>query len=125
MTKAFIYLNSDLLNIVEGSNVKFIRNTLTYEISNSDGKILAVVPTNHSIIFVESPEKNQITGDSYFVDDSGNKVDIFGNQKQEDIYSAVRLELIKRGFSEDKLLNNRGLVGATIEETMDIINKTK
>lgn len=41
-----------------------------------------------------------------------------------DIEKTVKSKLLSRGFSEKKQLNNRGLIGATIDETIDaVINK--
>jgi hypothetical protein len=35
----------------------------------------------------------------------------------------VKTNLLKRGFTEEQLLNNRGLIGAAIDETRDEIVK--
>lgn len=40
------------------------------------------------------------------------------NEKDEKI---IKEKLLVRGFSEKQLLNNRGLIGATIDETEEIL----
>jgi len=41
-----------------------------------------------------------------------------------DIDKIVKDKLLSRGFTEERQLNNRGLIGATIDETIDaVINK--
>lgn len=41
-----------------------------------------------------------------------------------DIEQKIKTKLLSRGFSKETLLNNRGLIGATIDETiLEIVNK--
>lgn len=35
----------------------------------------------------------------------------------------IKTKLLQRGFSHKKLMNNRGLISATIEETISLITK--
>ncbi len=40
-----------------------------------------------------------------------------------DFENEIQNRLLKRGFSNEKLLNNRGLIGATIDEVILLIDK--
>ena len=42
-----------------------------------------------------------------------------------DIEEKIKTKLLSKGFSKETLLNNRGLIGATIDETIVVGNEVK
>lgn len=40
------------------------------------------------------------------------------NKKADEIEAKIKWRLVSRGFGNETLLNNRGLIGAVIEETL-------
>ncbi len=51
------------------------------------------------------------------------KIDINRQRKISFTQSIITGKLLKRGFSKDRITNNRGLIGATIDETMEYLEK--
>lgn len=47
------------------------------------------------------------------------------NLIEELFYEKIKTKLIGRGFSEETILNSRGIIGATIDETIILITKTR
>ena len=47
----------------------------------------------------------------------------FKNKYKMDLEDKINQKLLMRGFTEKALLNNRGIIGATIDETVLILSK--
>lgn len=40
-------------------------------------------------------------------------------------YEKIKTKLLLRGFTEERILNSRGVIGATIDETILLITKAR